>query len=269
MDGSRSAGAGREPGGLRREGGEPGRRRARATRPGPGLLRQPRPRRDLHGARERVLRPRRPQGVAARALGPLGPNQGGGSRARRLGDQLRAGAAAGPRAGAGRGRRRRPGGRAADLAHLAARSGNREALGPARQDGGDRGHPLSGPVPGDDPGGGRALDLGRDPGRGRVQPAAGAAGGRGRRDPGRLPQHRGRRSGPSRRKPVGGPRERARRPQLRRARPRRPGRAAGGGPRGAAPVHRRPGEGHEGRGRRVRRPRPGPCSRPATAWTPS
>ena len=57
--------AGRER--LRREAGEP-RRRRRAAHPDARLLRQPRPRRDLHGARPRLLRRGGPRGRAAGAV---------------------------------------------------------------------------------------------------------------------------------------------------------------------------------------------------------
>ena len=74
---------------LRREGGEP-RRRLRAAHAGARLLRQPRPRRDLHGARPRLLRRGGARGRATRAVGPLGADPPGRGGPRRPGDLLRA-----------------------------------------------------------------------------------------------------------------------------------------------------------------------------------
>ena len=81
---------------LRREAGEPRSGDAEPLDPGARLLRQPRPRRDLHGARARLLRRGRARGRAAGALRPLGADPPGRRRARRPRDLLRARGAARP-----------------------------------------------------------------------------------------------------------------------------------------------------------------------------
>ncbi len=68
-----------------------------AVRPGARLLRQPRPRRDLHGARARLLRGRRARRRPAGPLRPVGADQAGRGGPGRPGDLLRARGAARPR----------------------------------------------------------------------------------------------------------------------------------------------------------------------------
>ena len=115
----------RDRGRLRREDRGAPRRRLRAAHAGARLLRQPRPRRDLHRARPRLLRRGRARGRAPGALRPLGADPPGGGRARRPRDLLRARGAARPRAGPAGGRRRGAGLAPADLADLAARGRDR------------------------------------------------------------------------------------------------------------------------------------------------